>query len=287
MNPFLGICAAILLSLPNTLSAQTPDPKDLPANKDMIEGLKFADSSAILPATTKPYPNAVEGLRRLLDELLQTARNDYQSKLGSMIAEMTIPNYENWFTGTFGQESGEKFAGMYGKSLQASESQFVMLWNELAKQAGETSIQKVDTAKKYRTLAGPLDEYTASWKKTDSTVGPDMQPIGTFYFINGQFRFNGAFRELRILSTNKAGPVVPAKLIDRVQPVYPEEARKLRIQGTVAVNVIIQKDGTVTVQNVGAGPALLAPAALSAVQKWRYDPAKVTASPLTCRQSSL
>jgi TonB family protein len=226
------------------------------------------------------YPNNADGLHSLLAELLQTAKNDEQLKLGSMIAEMKIPNYENWSASTFGQEGGAKFADMYGKYLQASELQFAMLWNELAKQAGDIAIQKTDTAKRYGVLTGPLDEYTASWKKTDASAGPDTQPIGSFYFVSGKFRFNGALHEIRVLSAHKPGPVAPAKLINQVQPVYPEDARKLRIQGTVAINVIIQKDGTVTVQNVGAGPALLAPAALTAVQQWRYDPAKVNGEPV-------
>jgi len=54
----------------------------------------------------------------------------------------------------------------------------------------------------------------------------------------------------------------------------------MRIQGTVAVNVILRKDGTVTVQNVGAGHPLLAPAAVAAVQQWRYQPTTVGGEPV-------
>jgi TonB family protein len=57
--------------------------------------------------------------------------------------------------------------------------------------------------------------------------------------------------------------------------VYPESARQLRIQGTVSVNEIVQKDGSVMVQNVGAGNWLLAPAAVAAVQQWHYQPTTV------------
>jgi protein TonB len=73
---------------------------------------------------------------------------------------------------------------------------------------------------------------------------------------------------------------VPGKLIDRVQPVYPEAARQLKIQGTVALNVIVRKDGTVSVQNVGAGHPLLAPAAVAAVQQWHYEPTTVNGEPV-------
>ena len=61
---------------------------------------------------------------------------------------------------------------------------------------------------------------------------------------------------------------------------YPETARKLRLRGMVSVNVVIHKDGTVTVQNVGAGHPLLAPAAVTAVQQWKYEPTTVSGEPV-------
>ncbi len=46
------------------------------------------------------------------------------------------------------------------------------------------------------------------------------------------------------------------------------------------MNVVIRKDGTVTVQNVGAGHPLLAPAAVAAVQQWKYEPATISGEPV-------
>jgi protein TonB len=62
--------------------------------------------------------------------------------------------------------------------------------------------------------------------------------------------------------------------------VYPPLARQARIQGTVAVNVIVRKDGTVEVQNVGAGHPLLIQAAVDAVKQWRYEPTTVNGEPV-------
>jgi protein TonB len=73
---------------------------------------------------------------------------------------------------------------------------------------------------------------------------------------------------------------VPGKLISKVEPVYPTEARGMRIQGTVALNVIVRKDGTVTVQNVAGGHPLLAPAAVEAVQQWRYESTTINGEPV-------
>ncbi|PYU69686.1 MAG: hypothetical protein DMG52_28265 [Acidobacteria bacterium] len=257
-----------------------------------LESLRFTDppvSSTVAQASpAEAYPDTVDGLHRLLSDLLLNAKNDDQAKLRSQIAEMEIPSYENWFTSTFGQEKGQSLASTYGKFLKVSELQFQMLWAELAKQDGEISIEEADTAKRYGRVAGALDEYKANWKKTDSSEGPNLQAIGLFDFVDGKFRLHEFLHEVRIVSTNKVGApsparpnnVVPGRLVNRVQPVYPEAARQLRIQGMVALNVFVRKDGTVTVQNVGAGHPLLAPAAVAAVQQWRYEPTKVDGQPV-------
>src|SRR5439155_21144183 len=107
-------------------------------------------------------------------------------------------------------------------------------------------------------LARQLDQAVRNQprKKTDSSEGPNLQAIGLFDFVDGKFRLHEFLHEVRIVSTNKVGApsparpnnVVPGRLVNRVQPVYPEAARQLRIQGMVALNVFVRKDGTVTVQ---------------------------------------
>jgi TonB family protein len=250
-----------------------------------------AQSSAASKTTqstaAESYPNTADGLHSLLIDLLAVAKGDDEGKVWSKIAQMEIPDYENWFTRTYGQEKGQALAGAYGKSLKLSEQQFEMLWVELAKQEGEITINKLDAAsrrfdlaKKDDALANPTDEFKADWKKTDSSAGPARQAIGYFCFVDGKFRLKSFPHEVQILSTTKPGPIVPGKLINRVQPMYPETARKLRLRGMVSINVVIHKDGTVTVQNVGAGHPLLAPAAITAVQQWKYEPTTVSGEPV-------
>jgi TonB family protein len=63
------------------------------------------------------------------------------------------------------------------------------------------------------------------------------------------------------------------KLIKRVQPSYPEEARKGGIKGTVVLRVLIETDGSCRVLEVVESPdPLLADAARAAVDQWRYEP---------------
>jgi TonB family protein len=59
----------------------------------------------------------------------------------------------------------------------------------------------------------------------------------------------------------------------KVQPVYPELARKMNITGTVKVEVVVSPNGTVKEAKVVGGHPVLASAALEAVKKWRFEPA--------------
>jgi protein TonB len=61
----------------------------------------------------------------------------------------------------------------------------------------------------------------------------------------------------------------------KVNPVYPEKARQMRIQGTVVLNVLLSKKGKVKEMHVVSGHPLLVPAAMDAVKQWKYKPLKV------------
>jgi protein TonB len=64
----------------------------------------------------------------------------------------------------------------------------------------------------------------------------------------------------------------------RVQPVYPELARKMNIVGTVKVEVVVSPNGAVKDARVVGGHPLLANAAMDAAKKWRFEPASEESS---------
>jgi len=66
--------------------------------------------------------------------------------------------------------------------------------------------------------------------------------------------------------------VQAANLFHKVDPVYSDEARQARIQGTVRLNAIIAKDGTVANLTVISGHPLLIASAVDAVKRWLYNP---------------
>jgi len=59
----------------------------------------------------------------------------------------------------------------------------------------------------------------------------------------------------------------------KVQPFYPELARKMNITGTVKIEVVVASNGSVKDARVVGGHPVLASAALDAAKKWRFEPA--------------
>lgn len=68
------------------------------------------------------------------------------------------------------------------------------------------------------------------------------------------------------------GNVQAARLTHRVMPVYPVQASEDRIAGTVRLEAIITRQGTVKELHVVEGHPLLADAAVEAVRQWQYKP---------------
>lgn len=78
------------------------------------------------------------------------------------------------------------------------------------------------------------------------------------------------------------GTVEAAKLVSRVQPVYPESAKAAGVQGTVVLHAVIGMDGkplSLRVMNSQIDPDL-ARSAVEAVSQWRYTPTLLNGQPI-------
>ena len=74
------------------------------------------------------------------------------------------------------------------------------------------------------------------------------------------------------------------KIVQKVQPTYPAEAKKSGIEGSVVLDVLITAAGDVTDVKVVKGPEELREAASAAVRQWKYAPGDVdTRATLTIR----
>jgi TonB family protein len=69
--------------------------------------------------------------------------------------------------------------------------------------------------------------------------------------------------------------VMERLLVRRVDPVYPEAARRANLQGTVVLDAVIAADGTVVNLHPVSGADVLANAAMDAARWWRFRPYRV------------
>lgn len=74
--------------------------------------------------------------------------------------------------------------------------------------------------------------------------------------------------------------IMAGQRISGVMPVYPEAAKKARIQGKVIIDVVIGKDGSVLNPKVDSGPKELRESALDAVRQWKYKPFLLNGQPI-------
>jgi TonB family protein len=63
------------------------------------------------------------------------------------------------------------------------------------------------------------------------------------------------------------------KVKSKVNPVYPEIARRMAITGVVKVEVVVAPNGNVKNTKIIGGHPVLANAAVDAVKKWKFEPA--------------
>jgi periplasmic protein TonB len=76
------------------------------------------------------------------------------------------------------------------------------------------------------------------------------------------------------------GDVKQPKILHIVQPKYPGEARRGRIEGVVFIEATVTETGHVDKVKVISGHPLLAHAAAEAVQQWTYEPTYLNGQPV-------
>jgi TonB family protein len=75
--------------------------------------------------------------------------------------------------------------------------------------------------------------------------------------------------------------VMERLLIRRVDPVYPEAARRANVQGVVVLDAVIAADGSVVNIHPVSGSDALVSAAMDATRWWRFRPYRVRGEPAT------
>lgn len=74
------------------------------------------------------------------------------------------------------------------------------------------------------------------------------------------------------------------QLTNLVEPVYPTEAQKRGIEGTVKLHAVIGADGTIQSLEPRSGPEPLIQAAVTAVRQWKYNPTTLNGKPIEMQE---
>jgi TonB family protein len=106
-----------------------------------------------------------------------------------------------------------------------------------------------------------LDSIRAAWN-----LGPRRKNDAVGGTVNGALRVGGHVQ----------APV----LVHRVEPLYPEEARRNHVSGMVIVQTVIDENGHVTRAEALQGPPELAQAAVDAVKQWTWKPGTQAGKPV-------
>ena len=81
---------------------------------------------------------------------------------------------------------------------------------------------------------------------------------------------------VRIVSTERKPTSV-------VKPIYPEAAKKARVQGLVVLDIVIGRTGEVEMARAISGPKKLRAAAAEAVKRWKWEPFHLNERPIQVR----
>lgn len=82
------------------------------------------------------------------------------------------------------------------------------------------------------------------------------------------------------LSARLSQGVSGGRLLHRVPPVYPAQAKMLRLEGKVILDAMVMEDGSLRDLKVVQGEPVLAQSAVEAVKQWRYQPFVLDGKPV-------
>ncbi len=74
--------------------------------------------------------------------------------------------------------------------------------------------------------------------------------------------------------------VMEARLIHRVEPIYPRIAQDSHLTGIVRLRASIGPDGNICQLEVVSGNSIFVPSAVTAIRQWRYEPTRLNGLPV-------
>jgi TonB family protein len=250
------------------------------------------------------YPNTPDGLRRLIDEILQAVKSKDSAREGELIHGLLMPVDSTWFTDVYGPGFGSSLAAAYRRAAPNLEQEIRTVYEGNAHHGWVKP--KIFRYSDPETVNAPLDHflncmneveplYTTAFQgnsqmlvmplKTGSLGQGAGDLDGYFVYEGGGFRFIPLDilmklpneRPVRISLDMK---IMESKLLDKAYVRMPAEAIKKRISGRVVVELILDVGGKTKELKVVEGGPILSAAVLDAVKQWRFAPTQLDGDPV-------
>jgi hypothetical protein len=242
--------------------------------------------------TPAAIPESSAGLKSQLEAILRIAKDKKSRQLDSLVNELQIPDDADWFSTTFGEELGSSLAATYNDSWkdyeevvvrmfrdEASGNQFQVFVKEYSASSPVPSDSFIQAILQNSKIA--LKLYTASTGR-DHPI--DTLP-GIYIYYQGSFRLANwrTFYGLPNVKTPRVRfgtGVALSQLIRRVNPVLPPALRGKKLQGTVLVHILIDRDGSVVRADPVSGPIELFKPSVDSVLQWLFKPTLLNGDPV-------
>lgn len=157
-------------------------------------------------------------------------------------------------------------------------------------------VQRVESSAASSSVAAPAamrPPMLPSLLPSLGTPAADAPSIASVHFGDGMgsgipdvlAAGDGRGSRVSVAPTRETAPVrvsgiLQGLLLTPIRPVYPAIARTAGVQGTVVVDAIISRTGTIESLHVVSGPVMLQGAAVEAIRDARYRPYRLNGEPI-------
>ena len=270
-----------------------------------------APAATMRAATIPSYPDSTSGLEHLVKDILKAQKAGDGVHAQELIDSLILPDYQGWYVDAFDHEMAESGIASYKASVSSLPAQLARYF--LSLQQNQVTISAVrfdetcdDNASDH--TFGILQSRLRSVPLYELRFIKDgkFSRLFSFVYVDGGFRFallpepekvaphrdNSAVSKHECIEVTvqsgsgpvqvvrQGGAVTASRLIKRVQPEYPEIARREGIQGTIRMRAIIGADGAISGVRVISGACSLSKSAYDAVKKWKYSPTLLLGKPI-------
>lgn len=295
---FLLLAATLAISAA-ALGAQSNPQPQLQASASSV------DQAPANPPPTPGYPDNERGLKQLATDVLRAQEKNDSARARQLLDSLVLPNFREWYAENFSEPAVAKVVPAYEAALPHLTAQLAQIFLS-SRQEGFRGVEAtrypdeksacssapIFSAMTFRQTQVPLYELRF-------TQGDRFKRVFAFAYVDGAFRLvlvpnfstppTPASSRVDESKTNAVKPgdrvrmgatVQAARLVCRVTPYYPEDARRAYISGTVRLHAIIGTDGSVKQLEAVSGPDALIPSSKAAVSQWRYRPVLLNGEPV-------